>query len=50
MHNALKLALEEADLKYQTDGEFAVFFYDKRIGSLKLDLIEKVKLLLKLKH
>jgi GxxExxY protein len=38
-HNALQLTLKEVGLKYNTEKEFSVFFQDKRVGSLKLDLI-----------
>ena len=48
-HNALKLALEEADLKYQTEKEFTVFFQDKKVGSLKLDLTVEGKAIIELK-
>jgi len=48
-HNALKLALEEADLQYQTEGRFDVFFQDKRIGFLRLDLIVEGKAVIEVK-
>ncbi len=38
-HSALMLALKEEGLKYDTEKEFIVCFQDKKIGSLKLDLI-----------
>ena len=45
-HNALKLALKEADLEYQTEKEFTVLFQDKKIGSLRLDLIVEEKVII----
>jgi len=45
-HNALKLALKETGLEYQTEKEFPVSFKNKRVGSLKLDLIADKKSLL----
>lgn len=48
-HNALKLALKEANLEYQTEKEFPVFFQDKKIGSLKLDLIIEGKVIVEVK-
>lgn len=48
-HNALKPSLEEADLKYHTEKEFTVFFQDKRVGSLKLDLIVEDKVIVEVK-
>ncbi len=48
-HNALKLALKEADLEYQTEKQFAVFFQDKKVGSLKLDLIVQGKVIIEVK-
>jgi len=41
--------LEEADLKYQTEKGFTVFFQDKRVGSLKLDLIVEGKVIIEVK-
>ncbi|MEA3368928.1 MAG: GxxExxY protein [Candidatus Ratteibacteria bacterium] len=48
-HNALKLALKEANLEYQTEKQFTVFFQDKKIGSLKLDLIIEGKVIIEIK-
>ncbi|MFC1708606.1 GxxExxY protein [Candidatus Omnitrophota bacterium] len=48
-HKALKLALEEAGLKYQTEKEFTVFFQDKRVGSLRLDLIVEEEVIIEIK-
>lgn len=48
-HKALKLSLETADLKCQTEKEFAVFFQDKRVGSLRLDLIVEDKVIIEVK-
>ncbi len=48
-HNALKLVLEDKGLKYETDREFIVYFQDKKIGSLKLDLIVEGKVIVEVK-
>ena len=48
-HNALKLALKETGLEYQTEKEFPVSFKNKRVGSLKLDLIADGKVVVELK-
>lgn len=48
-HNGLKLALKEADLDYQTEREFIIYFQDKKIGSLKLDLIVEDKVIVEVK-
>ena len=38
-HNALKIALEEDGLRFQTEKSFNVSFRGKHIGKLRLDLI-----------
>lgn len=48
-HNALKLALEEANLKYEIEKEFAIFFRDRKVGSLKLDLVVEHKVIIEVK-
>ena len=48
-HNALKISLKEEGLKYDTEKEFAVFFQDKKIGFLRLDLIVKDKIIVEVK-
>lgn len=48
-HKALEIALKEDGLKYETEKEFAVFFQDKRIGSLRLDLIVEDKVIVETK-
>jgi len=48
-HNALKIALKGAGLEYQTEKEFPVFFEDKKIGSLRLDLIAEGKVIVEVK-
>ena len=45
----MKLALKEAGLKYDTEKEFSVFFQDKKIGILKLDLIVQDKVIVEVK-
>jgi len=48
-HSALKLALKEAGLKYQTEREFEVIFQDKKVGSLKLDLLVEEEVIVEVK-
>ena len=48
-HNALKIALEEQELGYQTEKSFNVSFQDKYIGRLRLDLIIEDKVIAELK-
>jgi len=48
-HNALKLALEKADLAYHTEKTFTVLFQDKKIGSFKLDLIVQDEVIIEVK-
>jgi GxxExxY protein len=48
-HNALRLALEEKGIKYETEKEFKVWFQNKKIGSLKLDLIIEDKVIVEIK-
>src|SRR4030067_2889348 len=48
-HNALKLALKEGNLEYETEKEFAVYYKDKKIGSLRLDLIIECKVIVEIK-
>jgi len=47
--NALKIALKESGLKYQAEKEFNVFFQDKKVGSLRLDLIVEDKVVIEVK-
>lgn len=48
-HNALKMVLNEEALEYQTEKEFPVYFKNKRIGSLILDLIIEGKVIIEVK-
>jgi len=48
-HNALKLSLGKAKLEYQTEKEFPIFFQEKKIGSLRLDLIVEEKIIVEVK-
>lgn len=45
----MQLVLKEAGLKYDTEKEFSVFFQDKRVGNLKLDLIVQNKVIVEVK-
>jgi len=48
-HNALKIALEDQRLKYQTEKGFNVSFHGKDVGRLKLDLIIEDKVIVEIK-
>jgi GxxExxY protein len=48
-HNALKMALEENELKYQTEKSFNVLYQGKYIGKLRLDLIIEDKVVVEVK-
>lgn len=48
-HNALKLALNEVGLSYQTEKEFLVQFQNKKVGSLRLDLLVEDKVIVEVK-
>ena len=46
---ALKMALKDVGLKCDTEKEFVVKFQDKRVGSLRLDLIVNSKVIVEIK-
>jgi len=48
-HNALKIALEEQGLKYQTEKNLDILFQDKNIGRFRLDLVIEDKVVTELK-
>ena len=48
-HNALKLSLEKVKLEHQTEKGFPIFFQEKKIGSLRLDLIVEEKIIVEVK-
>ena len=48
-HNALKIALEDQRLKYQTEKNFNVLFHGQDIGRLRLDLIIEDKVIVEIK-
>ncbi len=48
-HNALRTLLEEKGLKYQTEKDFKIDFHEKRIGSLRLDLVVENKVIVEIK-
>ncbi len=48
-HNSLKLVLKEAGLNFETEKEFGVFFKDKKVGLLRLDLIVESKVIVEIK-
>ena len=48
-HNALKIALEEDGIRFQTEKSFKVSFRGKHIGRLRLDLIIEDKVIIEAK-
>jgi len=48
-HNAVKLALEKSGLQQETEKIFTVFFQNKKVGSLKLDLVVEKKIIVEIK-
>ena len=48
-HNALKIALKDQGLRYQTEKSFDVSFQDKNIGKFRLDLVIEDKVVTELK-
>lgn len=48
-HNALKIALEEDGLRFQTEKSFHVSFQGKHVGRLRLDLIVEDKVIIEVK-
>ncbi|MFH1360161.1 MAG: GxxExxY protein [Candidatus Omnitrophota bacterium] len=46
---ALVLALREENLKHETEKEFDVYFQNKKVGSLRLDLIVENQVIIELK-
>jgi len=48
-HNALKIALEEDGLRFQTEKSFYVSFQGEHVGRLRLDLIIEDKVIIEVK-
>jgi GxxExxY protein len=48
-HNALKIALEKNELKFQTEKSFNISFQGKHVGRLRLDLIVEDKVIIEVK-
>jgi GxxExxY protein len=48
-HNALKIALEENGLRFETGKSFYVSFQGKHVGRLRLDLIIEDKVIIEVK-
>ena len=48
-HKALMIAFEDADLAYEAEKTFNVFFQDKKVGSFRLDLLVESKVIVELK-
>ena len=48
-HKALMIAFEDADLAYEAEKTFKVFFQDKKVGSFRLDLLVEGKVIVEIK-
>ena len=48
-HNALKFALKEEGLSYETEKEYKVVYHSKRVGALKVDLMIENKAVVEVK-
>jgi len=48
-HNALKIVLENNELKYQTEKSYNISFQGKHVGRLRLDLLIEDKLVVEVK-
>ena len=48
-HNALKVAFQENELKYQSEKSFNVSFQGKHVGRLRLDLIVEDEVVIEVK-
>jgi len=48
-HNALKVAFDQNELKYQTEKSYNVTFQGKHVGKLRLDLIVEDKVVIEVK-
>jgi GxxExxY protein len=48
-HNALKVAFDENEVKYQTEKSYNVSFQGKRVGKLRLDLIVEDEVVIEVK-
>ena len=47
--NALKIALKELNLSYETEKEFPVYFQSKAIGKFRADLVVENRVIVELK-
>jgi GxxExxY protein len=48
-HNALKVAFDQNELRYQTEKSYNVSFQGKHVGKLRLDLIVEDKVVIEVK-
>jgi len=48
-HKALMIAFEDADLAYEAEKTFNVFFQDKKVGSFRLDVLVEGKVIVEIK-
>jgi len=48
-HNALKVALREINLSYETEKQYKVTYQDRQVGILKIDLIVEDKVIVEVK-
>jgi len=48
-HNALRFALKEVNLRYETEKQYRVTYQDKQVGIFKVDLIVENKVIVEVK-
>lgn len=48
-HNALKLLFDQEALQYQTEKEFEVLYLNKRMGSVRADLVVENEVIVEIK-
>lgn len=48
-HNAIKIAIKEDGLKFESEKEFEVYFKGKKIGKFRCDLVVEDKVIVELK-
>ena len=48
-HNALKLALEQEGLKFETEQTFKVYYLDEVVGTYRADLVIESKVIIEIK-
>lgn len=48
-HNALKLLFDERGLQYETEKEFEVRYFNKKVGSFRTDLVVENQVIVEIK-